>query len=358
MVEVDLVDAGAQRDHRRDLLAVLLVGEADDRGDRDGVVLEQRVLDLGGADVLAAADDGVVGATLAEHVALDVEPAAVAGVEPAVGVDLRVGAHVLAAHLVALDQDLARLVGAERVARLVDDAELDARHRLAHRPEAGGEERLVAVEREAVVVGSEDGDGAAGLGEAVGVDEVDLGEEHQRAPEDRRVHLGAAVRQRPQRRDPQRLVGLHGLDDLAEHGRHEHGVGDALVARGDQPVLGREAHAGHGHDAPTDVGVAEHRGDAGDVERRHHHDGGFVLAGRRELERVEDVGEQLVVLEDRGLGLGRRAAGEEEHRGGVGRVGEGAVAAALVVEPVRGGDDRRLDAAEQRLELRSRAGGS
>ena len=97
------------------LLAPLLVGEADDHGGRrDGVVLEQRVLDLGGADVLAAADDGVVGAALAEEVALDVEPAAVAGVEPAVGVDLRVGADVLAAHLVAADQDLAGLVGAER----------------------------------------------------------------------------------------------------------------------------------------------------------------------------------------------------------------------------------------------------
>ena len=113
VVDVDLLDAGPQRDHRRDPLAVPLVVEADDGGDGDGVVLEQRVLDLGGRDVLAAADDRVVGAALAEEVALDVEPTAVAGVQPTVGVGLGVGADVLAADLVAADLDLSGLVGAD-----------------------------------------------------------------------------------------------------------------------------------------------------------------------------------------------------------------------------------------------------
>ena len=168
--------------------------------------------------------------------------------------------------------------------------------------EAVLEQGLVAVEREAVVVGAEDGDGAARLGEPVGVDEVDLGEEVQRPFEDRGPACGrrrtTSARRLGTRSDS---VGLHRLDDLAEHRGHEHGVGDALVARGDEPVLGGEAHARHRHDAPADVGVAEHRGDAGDVERRHDHDGGFVLTRRRELQRVEHVREQLVVLEHRGL---------------------------------------------------------
>ena len=129
-------------------------------------------------------------------------------------------------------------------------------------------------------------------------------------------------------------------------------MGDLLVARGDQPVLGREAHARHRDDAPADVGVAEHGGDAGDVERRHDHDGGFVLARGRELQRVEHVRQQLVVLEHRGLGLGRRPAGEEQHRGGLGGIREGATAVLLGVEPVRRGHDHGLDPGEELLEGR------
>ena len=251
-------------------------------------MLEQRVLDLGGADVLAAADDRVVGAALAEEVALDVDPAAVAGVEPAVGVDLGVGAHVAAAHLVAADEDLAGLVGLERVAVGVGDADLDAGHRAADRLEPVLEQRLVAVEAEAVVVGAEEGDGAAGLGEAVRVHEVGLGHEVQRALEHRLVHAGAAVREVAQRRDAQAGVGLHHLHDAGEHGGHHGGVGDALVAHDAEPVLRGEA--GERHDAAADVGGAQQRGHAGDVERRHRHDGGLVLARRAELERVEHVG--------------------------------------------------------------------
>ena len=116
---------------------------------------EQCVLDLGGADVLAAADDRVVGATLAEQVAVDVEPAAVAGVEPAVGVGLRLDVGVRAAHLVATDLDLAGRVDAEVGAGLVGDPHLDARHRLADRRQARGPHRVVAVHRETVVVGAE-----------------------------------------------------------------------------------------------------------------------------------------------------------------------------------------------------------
>ena len=59
----------------------------------------EHVLDLGRRDVLAAADDGVVAATLHEHVAVGVGGAAVAGGEPALGVDARALPDVGAAHL-------------------------------------------------------------------------------------------------------------------------------------------------------------------------------------------------------------------------------------------------------------------
>ena len=184
--------------------------------------VQEGVLDLGRADVLAAADDRVVGAALAEQVAVDVEPAAVAGVEPAVGVGLRLDVDVRAAHLVAADLDLAGRVDAEVGAGLVDDAHLDARHRLADRRQARRPHRVVAVHREAVVVGPEERDGAARLGEAVRVHEVGLGEELQRALEHRRGHAGAAVHQAAQARDTRSLGSASMmLDDAGEHRGHE-----------------------------------------------------------------------------------------------------------------------------------------
>ena len=197
------------------------------------------------------------------------------------------------------------------------------------------EQGLVAVEGEAVVVGTEDRDRAARLGEAVGVHEVDLGEEVQRPLEDGCGHAGAAVRQGRGGSAPAALASASMASTILPSM-----VGTSmawvtpLVACGDQPVLGREAHARHRHDAPADVGVAEHRGDARRRGTAARHDGGFVLAGGRELERVEHVREELVVLEHRGLRLGRRAAGEQQHRGPLGGVGEGATAAVLGVDPV------------------------
>ena len=50
-------------------------------------MLPDDVLDLGGRDVLAAADDGVIGATADEEVALVVEVGDVLGGEPAMLVE-------------------------------------------------------------------------------------------------------------------------------------------------------------------------------------------------------------------------------------------------------------------------------
>ncbi len=71
-------------------LAPLLVGHADHRRPRRTVrVAEHSVLDLDRRDVLAAADDHVLLAVGDRHVAVVVDRAAVAGVEPAVDVAWR-----------------------------------------------------------------------------------------------------------------------------------------------------------------------------------------------------------------------------------------------------------------------------
>ena len=77
--------AGAGRDDvgHRDLAGVP-VGASDGRGGADGGVAQQRVLDHPGVDVVAAADDQVLGPAGEVHEAAGVDAAEVAGVQPAV----------------------------------------------------------------------------------------------------------------------------------------------------------------------------------------------------------------------------------------------------------------------------------
>ena len=77
-------DALARHDERLDDLAAHRVGHADHRAFGDRLVLEQRVLDLGTGDVVAARDDHVVGARLVVEVAVLVDQIGVAGQVPAV----------------------------------------------------------------------------------------------------------------------------------------------------------------------------------------------------------------------------------------------------------------------------------
>jgi len=153
------VDAGAQCDHGGDLSPHTGSGRPTTAAVEMRRVAGARLSTSAGPMFSPAADDGVVGATFAEQVAVDVDPAAVAAVKPAVGVDLRIGADVVAADLLASDEDFAGFIGCHLVAFDVDDADLDAG---TGRPtDASGLERgSIAVEREAVIVGAEERDGA------------------------------------------------------------------------------------------------------------------------------------------------------------------------------------------------------
>ena len=94
------VDSSADLDDRLDLLAELGMGHADHGGVEHLGVGDEAVLDLDAVDVLAAADDHVLLAVGDEEVAVGVDLADVAGVEPAVADRLggRLGLAPVAGH--------------------------------------------------------------------------------------------------------------------------------------------------------------------------------------------------------------------------------------------------------------------
>ena len=213
---------------------------------------------------------------------------------------------------------------ARRALRAVvaDDDHLDARHRSPDRGQPGPHGRVVAL------VAWRDGrrDRARSTVLLVSVSPYAFTKPVSGNRCSARSSTGAGVRPPPYarwrsvgtRRDSSRL---HGGDDPGQHRRHDERVRHLLVARRDDPLLGREAR--ERDDAAPHVGGAEHRGDARDVERRHREQDGFVLVGGRELDRVEDVGQELVVLEHRRLRRRRGAAREQQDRGSFRVVGEG-----------------------------------
>ena len=164
------------------------------------------------------------------------------------------------------------------------------------------------------------------------------------------MHAGAAVREVPQRGHPRVGIALHHLHDAGQHRRDDGRVRDPFALGGGDPLLGGELR--ERHDAPTDVGGAQHCGDTRDVERRDRDDRGFVLTRAPELERVEHVREQLVVAQHRGLRRCRRATREQQDRGDLGRIRELARDVVGGVDPVRRRDHRGLEPRDQLVELR------
>ena len=126
---------GLQHDDRLHLLAVRLVRHADDRDLGDGLVGHQHFFQLARVDIESAADDHVLQPVDDVEVALLVQAADVARVEPPVAdrFSRRFGPLVVALHdVVAADDDLAALADGQAIVLLVDDAHLDAGDGLAH----------------------------------------------------------------------------------------------------------------------------------------------------------------------------------------------------------------------------------
>ena len=208
------------------------MGHADHRDIGDGGMIHQRVLDLGGIDVLAAGDDHVLHPVVDEEEAVP-EITRVAGAKPAdalfvpafgIGLvgGLRVGVIRLEV-LLAACPDLAHFaVGAIFAAAGVDDAQFHAGER------APGRAQEVGLGAARIVIrGFEQRDGPGGLGEA-----IDLEQGHARglhgADEDVLGDGRGAVDDAPQGREI-RGVDARGHEQELQHGGDQQGVGDAVL---------------------------------------------------------------------------------------------------------------------------------
>ncbi len=192
----------------------------------------------------------------------------------------------------------------------VADLDGEGGQRAAHRAEPVPHVWVARGDRLAVVLGTEDGDGGAGLGQPVRVDQAHVGQLFEGPLDQGHRHAAPAIGQMAQR--GQLLVALdEDLEDAPEHGRHHHGVGDGLRGGQVHPGLGREL--GQVDQAPARPHRGQHGRDAGDVVRRDAHQGGVVGVGPHELDRLEHVAGEVAMAQHGGLGLPRRPAGEEQH---------------------------------------------
>ena len=263
--------AGGADDEGGDELGAFGVVLADDGRLGHGGVFDEGALDLEGADAVGRRGDDVVVAALEPEVAVGVAPRLVTGGVPAVAEALRgrLGVAVVAVkeadgtlRLVA-DGDVADAVVGRPAAVLVEDLDVVAGYRLAHRARAHRHRAVV-------------GDQARGLGLAVGVidrqsggvapDLDDLGVQRlaraRAVPQVRQLVAGEVGldeeaiqrRRRAERRDPrlpqdgEDRVGI----GLAERDLHDR---RALVPLPEQSAPRGLGPAGVGH-GPVAVAVA------------------------------------------------------------------------------------------------------
>ena len=263
--QVGLVEpAGAGGDDvgHRDLAGVP-VGAADGRGAADAGVTQQRLLDDPGVDVVAAADDQVLGPAGEVDEAVGVDAAEVAGVQPAVPDDA-VPAHPGAAeagvgdvpgeHGGPADHQHAGLaggaVGPGPVVADPDGFDLLPGQGAADRPGP-------------FLARPGPGAGAGRLGEPVALQQAPPG-----VPGEVLAHRG---RQRGRAHDRQPQRADVGVDRDLRQGAVDGGDGGHrrdLVVLDDRPEPGVQGLVAVARRArPHHPGAAEHRGDAGDDQR-------------------------------------------------------------------------------------------
>ena len=246
----------------------------------------QSALDLDGVDVLPAGDDHVLEPVLDEDETLVVDATDVTGAEPTIGGDRlrgRLRLVVVALHqLRCAEPQFAGLPFRDiRQGVRVDDADLHLLGGLARADQPLGV-GLVAVR-----LRREDRDRAAHLGQAVDLDEVEVGEFLERGAQQRRWHGCSAVGEGTQLTEQLDGVGAH-LHDLAEHCGHQERSGGSGHQRTDQRCPVGLA----GHDAcHAVVNAALYVRRTADVEQRHRDHVlvvGLNLVGWASMQRVGD----------------------------------------------------------------------
>src|SRR5581483_609822 len=149
-------------------------------------------------DVLAAADDRVVGAPADEQVAVSVKQRNVFGGKPAVFVEHRPDLGVAARNLVSSHEQFTGLSHPEHGTVVTADLHLDAGYRLAYRTEPTADDLVGSGVRHAMILGSEHGDRRTRLGEPVRDDEPHIGEKVEGGTDKRQSDFRPAVSQRSQ----------------------------------------------------------------------------------------------------------------------------------------------------------------
>ena len=159
-----------------------------------------------------------------------------------------------------------------------------------------------------MIVGPEHRDRRARLGQPVGVDETDVGQQPECLAHQRKCDLRAAVGEGPQCGQPGRLR-LQGRHDAIQHRRHDGSRRDAFVTDQPEPLGGVELR--QVHHLSAGIQIRQRRAHARDVIRRHTDQRGIAGFGRVELDRSGDVAGQVVMGQLNGFGSRRRARGEQ-----------------------------------------------
>ncbi len=155
----------------------------------------------------------------------------VPGEEPAICVEGGAFRRVFAGHLGATHPQIAARAGFHAGTSFVADLDFHAGQGAAHRAQAGANTVFATLQCAAMVVRPEQGNRGTGLRQSVRVHEIDVRQRLERLlqypPADRRTAIGdgAQVVQPMRASDQSQLVY-----DAAEHRRHEHRMGDSLLA--------------------------------------------------------------------------------------------------------------------------------
>ncbi len=315
--------AGLQMHHGGGLLSKGLVGNSDQGGVHHIRMVVEHVLDLDAVDVLAAADQHVLGPVDDEEKALLVQPRQVAGAQPAFPEGFGGGFGLVPVepdHLWALDPELPHLT---------DGQQGDAVARVADLHVADGRGGAGAVGPGLIVLAGVAGEGGGGLGHAPAVAGRRTREDLDDPPDQLRRRGRAAIGDRNQGGQVVLRPGRV-LDELPGDGGHAAGGVDALALDELHGLLGLPA--AHENDLAAGVhGRAQGRRQTGRMEEGHHQEGaalrqlvrvalGQGLSGPQEVPRRgdaarQDVAGHVAVRAQGALGPARGPGGVED--GGV-----------------------------------------
>ena len=159
-----------------------------------------------------------------------------------------------------------------------------------------------------MVLRAQQGNGGAGLGQAVGVGESRIGKQFQCPLYQFQRHAPAAVCDALQGGDIAAVASLYAVDDARQHGGNQESVGDLFIRHQLQPVV--RVKGGKQYDSPHRVDRAHQGRDAGDMIGRNADQLRISFVGGAEFHGPQDIAQQVRMAQQRRLGGRCGAAGE------------------------------------------------